>query len=82
MISQLFVDFHGDHLRSIRLNPGTAHPLAILQQLRGVVDIIKDNAAHLIQMIMWVPSHGEIALFYAGDLLYFVCERRQRFQPK
>ena len=55
-------------------------PRAVLQKLREVVDVIKANAAHLTHMITWVRSHGEVALLYAGDLLYFVRERRQRFQ--
>ena len=57
-------------------------PLVILRKVRGVVGVIKDNAAHLTHMITWVQSHGEIALLYVGDLLYFVRKGRQRFQPK
>ena len=57
-------------------------PIVVLQKLRGPVDTIKENAAHLTHMITWVRSHGEVALLYAGDLIYFVRERRQRFQPK
>ena len=56
-------------------------PLAVLRKLRGVVVAIKNNAAHLTHLVTWVRSHGEIALLYAGDLIYFVRDRRQRFQP-
>jgi hypothetical protein len=56
-------------------------PLAVLRKLRGVVVAIKNNAAHLTHVVTWVRSHGEIALLYAGDLIYFVRNRRQRFQP-
>ena len=37
-------------------------PLAMLQNLTGVVDVIKDNAAHPTHMITWVRSHGKLAL--------------------
>ena len=40
-------------------------------KLRGVVAIIKENAAHVTHMIMWVQSHGETAMLYAGDFLGF-----------
>jgi hypothetical protein len=57
-------------------------PLVILQKVRGVVDVINENATHLTNLITWVWSYGEVALLYAGDLIYFICERSQRFQQK
>ena len=56
--------------------------LAILQKLQGAVDVITYSVARLTHMFRWVWSHNKITLVYAWNLLYVVCERRQRFQPK
>ena len=57
-------------------------PLVVLRKLRGAVDGINKNAAHLTHLITWVRSHDKVTLLYAGDIIYFVRERRQRFHPK